>query len=343
MKKKPCILLIYTGGTIGMINDPNSGQLKPFKFECLLDEVPELRKFNIKIDTFSFDEPIDSSNVQPTVWVKLAKLIEKNYLHYDGFVVLHGTDTMAYTASVLSFMFENLGKPVILTGAQLPIGTVRTDGKENLITAIEIAAAKCDGKAMVPEVCIYFEFTLFRGNRTIKVNAEHFRAFSSPNYPSLVSAGVHLKYNKSAIMGNPSGKFKVHTKLDLNVAILKLFPGITQAFVESVLSIKNLRAVVLETFGAGNATSEEWFEKSLNKAIKKGVVILNVTQCNAGKVEQGRYQTSSQLVRAGVIGGADLTTEAALAKLMFLIGYESATSKICSKLKLSLRGELSPV
>lgn len=341
MAKKSSILLIYTGGTIGMINDPISGQLKPFNFKRLLDEVPELRKFDIKIDAFSFENPIDSSNMHPDIWVKLANLIQKNYSKYDGFVILHGSDTMAFTASALSFMLENLGKPVILTGSQLPIGTIRTDGKENLITAIEIAAAKRNGKPSVPEVCVYFEFKLFRGNRTMKVNAEHFRAFKTPNYPSLADAGVHLNYNDAAILKYPKGKLIVHTDLNLNVAILKLFPGITKQVVEAILEIKNLRGIVLETFGAGNAPTEKWFIKSLAKAIKKGLIILNVTQCDAGRVEQGRYQTSSELQRIGVVGGEDMTTEAAITKLMFLTGKEKDSKKIILQLKKNLRGELN--
>ncbi len=341
MAKKSTILLIYTGGTIGMINDPSTGQLKPFNFKQLLDEVPELRKFDVKIDTISFEKPIDSSNMHPSDWVTITKIIEKNYNKYDGFVILHGSDTMAYTASALSFMLENLGKPVILTGSQLPIGTIRTDGKENLITAIEIAAAKRNGKPAVPEVCIYFEFKLFRGNRTLKVNAEHFRAFQSPNYPSLVDAGVHLIFNEAAILQQPKGKLKVFTQLNLNVTILKLFPGITPAVLEAVLGIKNLKGLVLETFGAGNAPTDKWFIKALEKGIKKGLIVLNITQCDAGRVEQGRYQTSSQLEKIGVIGGGEMTSEAAITKLMYLCGKEKSNKAIGNSLQENLRGEMS--
>jgi L-asparaginase len=339
MSEKSRVLLIYTGGTIGMINDPVTGQLKPFNFKRLLDEVPELRKFELKIDTYSFERPIDSSDMHPSTWVKLALLVEKNYNKYDGFVILHGSDTMAYTASALSFMFENLGKPVILTGSQLPIGTIRTDGKENLITAIEIAGMKKNGKPLVPEVCIYFEFRLFRGNRTLKVNAEHFRAFKSPNYPALAEAGVHLRFNQAAIRKHPSGKLKVFTKLCPDVAILKLFPGITPAVLEAVLGIKNLRGLVLETFGAGNAPTEKWFISMFEKAIKNGLVVLNVTQCYAGRVEQGRYETSSMLKKIGVTGGAEMTTEAAITKLMYLAGKEKNRKKIVELLQKDLRGE----
>ncbi|HTL81749.1 MAG TPA: asparaginase [Bacteroidia bacterium] len=336
MPKNSSILLIYTGGTIGMVNDPKTGRLKPFNFAKLLQEVPEIRKFNTKIDTYSFKKPIDSSNMDPAIWIELAEIIGKNYGKYDGFVILHGTDTMGYTASALSFMLEDLGKPVILTGSQLPIGTIRTDGKENLVTAIEIAAG---GK--VNEVCIYFEFNLYRGNRTRKFNAEHFKAFQSPNYPTLADAGVHLKYNRSFILPLPKAKMKVRAKLDTNVAILKLFPGINRATVKAMLGIKGLRALVLETFGAGNASSDKWFLDLLTEAIKKGLIILNITQCDAGAVEQGRYETSSGLAKAGVIGGGDMTTEAAVTKLMYLLAKEKNTDAVKKELVKNLRGELS--
>jgi L-asparaginase len=340
MARRPNILLIYTGGTIGMIRDPKSGQLKPFNFARLMDEVPELSKFNIDIHTHSFGKPIDSSDMHPEIWIELAKLIGKNYNKHDGFVILHGSDTMAHTASALSFMLENLTKPVVLTGSQLPIGTIRTDGKENLITAIEIAAAQKKGKAIVPEVCIYFEYSLYRGNRSNKFNAEHFRAFQSANYPLLAEAGVHINYNTAHINAPAKGKLKVHTALDRNVAVLKMFPGITPEVVNALLSAEKVKAIVLETYGSGNVTTEKWFIDSLAAAIKKGRVILNVTQCAAGRVEQGRYQTSALLKKIGVIGGADMTTEAAVIKLMFLLAQKP--KNIGKELTRSLRGELTP-
>lgn len=339
MARRPNILLIYTGGTIGMIRDPKSGQLKPFNFSRLMDEVPELSKFNIDIHTHSFAKPIDSSDMQPEIWMELATLIGKNYNKHDGFVILHGSDTMAHTASALSFMLENLAKPVVLTGSQLPIGTIRTDGKENLITAIEIAAAQKNGKAVVPEVCIYFEYSLYRGNRSNKFNAEHFRAFQSANYPLLAEAGVHINYNTAFIQSPAKGKLKVHTALDRNVAVLKMFPGITPEVVNAILSADKVKAVVLETYGSGNVTTQKWFIDALASAIKKGRIVLNITQCAAGRVEQGRYQTSAQLEKIGVIGGADMTSEAAVIKLMFLLGQKPKS--IRRDLTRSLRGELT--
>lgn len=340
-KKKEAVLLIYTGGTIGMVNDPKTGQLRPFNFNALTEQIPELQKFPVQMDHYAFEKPIDSSNMQPEIWVRLAELIAKNYNKYDGFVVLHGSDTMAYTASALSFLLENLAKPVVLTGSQLPIGTIRTDGKENLITAIEIAAAKKNGKPVVPEVCVYFEYRLYRGNRTHKFNSEHFRAFQSPNYPLLAEAGVHLNYNHAAIAAPATKKLRAHTQLDKSVALLKIFPGMTPAFVNAVLGAKGVRAVILETFGAGNASTEQWFIDALDKAIRSGKVILNITQCTQGSVIQGRYETSSQLAKIGVAGGADMTTEAAVTKLMFLLGQFSDPKKIIRSLGQSLRGEIT--
>ncbi|HOT89715.1 MAG TPA: asparaginase, partial [Bacteroidales bacterium] len=260
---KTSILIIYTGGTIGMIEDAQSGALKTFNFDHLFNEIPELKKYNLRIASFSFDPLIDSSNMNPSNWIKIASTIKENYQAYDGFVILHGSDTMAYTASALSFMLENLAKPVILTGSQLPIGVIRTDGKENLLTAIEIAAAQKDGKPMVPEVCIYFENNLYRGNRTHKFNAENFSAFISANYPSLAKVGVHIRYNHQAILSPKINFLIVHTKLDQNIAILKLFPGINQTVVDATLEKKGLKAVILETYGSGNAPTDSWFLNSL--------------------------------------------------------------------------------
>ena len=340
-KQQRSVLLIYTGGTIGMMQDVKSGQLRPFDFSHLEEQIPELKKFDVKLHSIAFEKPLDSSDMQPATWIRLAKLIEKNYNDFDGFVILHGSDTMSYTASALSFMLENLGKPVILTGSQLPIGIIRTDGKENLITAIEIASAIERGKPLVNEVCIYFEFKLYRGNRTHKFNAEQFNAFRSPNYPELAEAGVHLRFERNAIMKFPKGKFKVHTELDPRISILKIFPGITKEAVDAIINTKGLKALIIETFGAGNASTATWFLDSVKAGIKKGLIIYNVTQCNAGAVEQGKYQTSAGLAKIGVVGGADITTEAAVCKLMFLLGKKHPASDLKKMLARSLRGELS--
>ncbi|MCW3083508.1 MAG: L-asparaginase, type [Bacteroidetes bacterium] len=335
------VLLIYTGGTIGMMQDVKTGQLKPFDFKHLTEQIPELNKFDVELSAVSFAKPIDSSDMSPAVWIEIATTIKKNYDKHDGFVILHGSDTMSFTASALSFMLENLSKPVILTGSQLPIGTIRTDGKENLITAIEIAATKEKGKPIVSEVCIYFEYQLYRGNRTHKYNSEHFQAFQSPNYPILAEAGVHIKYNRAALQKANTKKLSVHTKLDTNIAILKMFPGITPNAVEAILNTKDAKAIILETFGSGNATTQPWFIESLKKALTKGKVILNITQCNAGKVQQGKYATSAAFEKIGVIGGSDLTTEAAVAKLMFVLGKASGKKEIEKLLMTDLRGEMT--
>jgi len=338
--KKQKVLLVYTGGTIGMMQDVSSKQLKPFDFKHLTDQIPELSRLNVELSSVSFEKPIDSSNMHPEVWVKLARLIEKNYDKYDGFVVLHGSDTMSFTASALSFMLENLGKPVVLTGSQLPIGIIRTDGKENLITAIEIAAAQDEDGPIVPEVCIYFEYQLYRGNRTHKFNSEHFQAFQSPNYPTLAEAGVHIKYNKQAISPKAEKKLRVHYLLDATIAILKIFPGITQHVVEAIVQIKGLKGLIIETYGAGNASTEKWFINCLKQAVDNGLVIFNVTQCNAGGVEQGKYETSAELEKIGIIGGADITTEAAVAKFMYLIANSDSKKEVKKLLATPLRGEM---
>ncbi len=342
MKSK--ILLIYTGGTIGMKQDPDTMTLIPFNFTQILDEVPELKKLVHKIDIFSFDPPIDSSEIEVHIWVDIANLIKERYTKYDGFVVLHGTDTMSYSASALSFMFENLGKPVVFTGSQLPIGMLRTDGKENLISSIEIAAAKDSiGRAIVPEVCVYFESQLYRGNRTTKYNAENFRAFRSANYPCLAVAGIHIKYN-TPFINYPAinqEELRVNSVMDTNVAIFKIHPGISEAVTESFLKTKNLRAVILETYGSGNAPTKSWFINLLRDAIERGIIILNVSQCLAGSVDMDTYSTGILLKKIGVVSGFDSTTEAAVSKLFFLLGQYSDIHLIKEHLQKNLRGEIS--
>jgi L-asparaginase len=334
------VLIIYTGGTIGMVNDPKTGVLVPFNFEQITDHVPELKRLKYKLTVHSFDPLIDSSNMSPEIYKELALRIQRDYDQYDGFVILHGSDTMSYTASALSFMIENLDKPVIFTGSQLPVNGIRTDAKENLITALEIAAEKRKGKAMVPEVCIYFDYKLFRGNRSFKYNSEKFEAFRSPNYPILAEAGVYLKFNRNYILKPNSEPVKFHTKLDSAIGILKLYPGISPAIVRAALSA-DCKAVIMETFGSGNTSTEKWFLDLLREAIKEGKLILNISQCKVGTVELGRYETSRELREMGVVSGYDMTFEAAVTKLMYLLGNFKSNKKIAEYLETDLRGELT--
>ena len=343
-RDKASILLIYTGGTIGMKEDPVEQTLKPFNFSQILEEVPELGKFACRIDSYTFDPIIDSSDVEPALWQELAELIDEHYSEYDGFVVLHGTDTMAFTASALSFMIEGLTKPVIFTGSQLPIGAARTDGKENLISSVEIAAAKnSEGHAIVPEVCIYFDNMLMRGNRATKINSDNFRAFRSENYPLLAEAGINIRYNTRQIItpDNWNRKPKFHTKLDTRVSILKIHPGITPQVVRNILCGDATRAVIIETYGSGNAPSKEWFTEIIREAVNMGKILLNVTQCVAGSVNMDIYATGKTLKKTGVVNGYDSTTESALAKLFFLMGSYDEQEKVMEFLIQDLRGEIT--
>ncbi|MBM1105929.1 asparaginase [Aurantibacter crassamenti] len=342
MKDKINILLIYTGGTIGMVKDYDSDSLKPFNFRKLEKHIPELNQLDCRIDSVSFEKPIDSSNMNANHWLNIAELIESHYETHDGFVVLHGSDTMSYTASALSFMLENLSKPVIFTGSQLPIGDLRTDAKENLITAIQIASLRKKDAPLIGEVCLYFEYKLYRANRTTKINAEHFQAFASLNYPALAESGVHLNvFEENLLKINNRKKLKVHKQMDSNVAILKLFPGITEALFRSVLNTLNLKALIIETYGAGNAPTEKWLFSELKYALEKGIHIINVTQCSGGSVNMGQYETSQQLKKLGVIDGKNSTTEAAITKLMYLIGNKVSSKLFKTVFETSLRGEMN--
>src|SRR5471030_618471 len=334
------ILIIYTGGTIGMMSDPVTKVLKPINFEQIMDNVSELEKLNCKIKVHSFEEIIDSSNMNPAIWSEIAGLIESNYDTVDGFVILHGSDTMAFSAAALSFMLENLGKPVIFTGSQLPISAIRTDAKENLMTAIEIAKAKKNGVARVPEVCIYFDYKLFRGNRAFKYNSIKFEAFRSPNYPILAESGVHMRYSINDIRQPQEGGLIVHNNLVNEVAVLKLYPGISPKVVQNIVGA-DVRGIIMETFGAGNTTTDQWFIDLLKNAIDSGKVILDISQCKVGTVELGRYETSRQLKDVGVANGYDMTYESAVTKMMYLLGQFDDPKLVKEYLETDIRGEIT--
>jgi L-asparaginase len=325
-----------------MIED-STGALQSFDFNYLKENVPEINRLQFNIDSIQFDTPIDSSDMNPDKWQLLVKIIEENYHQYDGFVILHGTDTMAYSASALSFMLENLNKPVILTGSQLPIGKIRTDGKENLITALEIALDKNEkGEAFAPEVCIFFQNLLMRGNRSVKINADNFSAFNTFNYPILAEAGTYIRYRHEAILRRPDNlKPQFHYRLDPNVTVIRIFPGISAGILRATICIPHLKAIVLETFGAGNAPTEQWFLDIIRDGIEKGILIVNVTQCASGSVEMDRYQAGQTLKNIGVLSGNDITTEAAVTKLMFLFGQDLSREEVKRKMELSLAGEIT--
>ena len=342
MTNKPNILLVYTGGTIGMVKDYKTKALKAFDFSQIIEKIPELRQLNCQITTVSFEEPIDSSNMNTKYYIKIAEIIAENYKDHDGFVVLTGSDTMSYTSSAISFMFENLQKPVIFTGSQLPIGDLRTDAKENLITSVEIACAQENGEPIIKEVGLYFEYKLYRANRTTKINAEQFQAFASMNYPPLAESGVHLSFNKQLLFKHEKQKEDLifRKKLVDNVTILKLFPGITKEVISAVLKIDGLKGIVLETYGSGNAPTEKWFINLLEETIQKGIQIVNVTQCASGSVILGLYETSTDLKRIGIINGKNITTETAIAKMMYLLGEDLSNEQFKYYFETSLRGEI---
>ncbi|MDI9356619.1 MAG: asparaginase [Chitinophagaceae bacterium] len=334
------ILVIYTGGTIGMVHGKN-GVLQPFNFENMVQRIPELNLLDIKITVISFPKPIDSSNIDIKDWQSIGDIIEQNYAQYDGFVILHGTDTMSYSASALSYLLENLNKPVIFTGAQIPISSIRTDAKENFITALEIAADTKNNTPIISEVCIYFNFSLMRGNRSQKVKSSQFAAFDSPHYPFLAESGVSIEYNFDKMAPYKADtQLKTYKNFDTNVTILKLFPGINKHIVESIFAIKGLKGIILESYGSGNIINEKWLISCLKKNIDRGIIVFNVSQCVGGTVVHGKYETSSILNDIGVLSGGDITTEAAVTKLMFLLSREKDIDSVKTKLVIPLAGEM---
>lgn len=341
MNKQPKILLIYTGGTIGMIKDFETGALKAFDFKDLLEKIPELRLLECEIETTGFKKPIDSSDMNPNLWVDLCDIIESNYDRCDGFVILHGSDTMSYTASALSFMLENLSKPVIFTGSQLPIGDLRTDAKENLITAIQTAALRKRNRPYITEVGLYFEYKLYRGNRSTKISAEHFEAFKSPNYPPLATSGVHLNIEDEKLLPYKRKKLLVHRDLKTDILVVHLYPGINEKMLTSMLNNQDYSGVILLTFGSGNSTTARWFIQLLKKIIQKGIPVVNITQCTWGSVQMGNYETSTGLKNLGVISGKDLTIEAAITKMMYLNSQNLSPKVFKTIFETSLRGEMS--
>ncbi|MFM7023623.1 MAG: asparaginase [Flavobacteriales bacterium] len=334
------VLIIYTGGTVGMV-DSGNGVLLPFDIQNLLKWIPELGRFDFRIEFVAFETPLDSSNIGPQEWQKLGQIVADNYDKYTGFVVLHGSDTMSYTASALSFMFDELSKAVIFTGSQLPIGALRTDAKENILTAIELAAmTDKSGKSLIPEVGIYFENHLFRGNRTIKANSENFDAFLSPNFPALAEVGVHFRLKETAVR-KPNMSFSYKSKLSSDVALLKVFPGFSAKVFQSVFDNHYLKGLVLETYGTGNIPQDKHLIAGLKTLSERGVHVLVVTQCIMGSVELGRYATSEDLKALGVHSGHDITSEAAVTKMMHVLAnYESAES-VRTLLRKSIRGEMT--